>query len=157
MVLEATEEEIIAFAKIGLMNDKPPRTMGIRHVALKVKDLKACEHFYVDVLGYAVEWRPDPDNLYLNLDADNLALHRDERVRPGLPESSLDHFGIMLRQADDVDAWAAHLKAHGIKLLKEPKTHRDGARSFYTADPEGNVIQFIHHPSIAGAEGPKTV
>jgi|SRR5579883_531167 len=137
------------------MNEQPPRTLGIRHVALKVRDLAAAEHFYVDVLGYAVEWRPDPDNLYLNRDADNLALHRDDKARPGLPESSLDHFGIMLRRAEDVDAWAAHLKKHGVAFVKEPKTHRDGARSFYVKDPEGNVIQFIHHPPIAQAKGPK--
>ena len=38
---------------------------GIRHVALYVGDLAAAERFWVDVMGYAVEWRPDPDNVYL--------------------------------------------------------------------------------------------
>ncbi len=123
----------------------PPATLGIRHVALKVRDLAAAEAFYCGVLGYRVEWRPDADNLYLTRDADNLALHRDAGAGPG----SLDHFGIMLRKAGDVDAWAASLTGRGVALRKEPKTHRDGARSFYVADPEGNVLQFIHHPPIA--------
>ena len=125
---------------------EPPATLGIRHVALKVQDLDAAETFYVMVLGYRVEWRPDDGNVYLTRDGDNLALHR-EASKP--PPGTLDHFGIMLKKADDVDAWAAHLKSHGIVLSKEPKTHRDGARSFYVNDPEGNTIQFIHHPPIA--------
>ena len=52
--------------------------LGIRHVALYVADLAAAERFWVDVMGYAVEWRPDPDNVYLCGARDNLALHRHE-------------------------------------------------------------------------------
>jgi len=34
---------------------KPDPTSGLRHVALFVSDLEACEKFYVDLLGMAVE------------------------------------------------------------------------------------------------------
>lgn len=126
---------------------RPPETLGIRHIALFVSDLAKSESFYCGVLGYQIEWRPDAENLYLTADGqDNLALHK---AKSALGESRLDHFGIVLRKADDVDAWHEHLKRHGAKILKEPKTHRDGARSFYAADPDGNVLQFIHHPPIA--------
>ena len=54
----------------------------------------------------------------------------------------------MLRKPEDIDAWAGYLKGRGVSL-KEPKTHRDGARSFYVNDPEGNLIQFICHPPIS--------
>ena len=54
---------------------RPPR-VGIRHVALWVADLAAAERFWVDVMGYDVEWRPDDDNVYLSTGPDNLALHR---------------------------------------------------------------------------------
>ncbi len=125
----------------------PPATLGIRHVALSVSDLKAAEGFYCGVLGYQVEWRPDADNLYVTMNGhDNLALHKATKA---LGETRLDHFGIVVKAAADVDAWCAHLKAHGARILKEPKTHRDGARSFYCADPDGNVLQFLHHPPIS--------
>ncbi|MBI3289292.1 MAG: VOC family protein [Elusimicrobia bacterium] len=120
-----------------------PPTLGIRHIALFVSDMARAEAFYCGELGYRVEWRPDPDNLYLTMSGqDNLALHKGA---PGA-ETRLDHFGIMLRAADDVDAWYEHLKARAVKA---PKTHRDGARSFYIKDPDGNALQFIHHPPVA--------
>ncbi len=53
-----------------------PSLLGIRHVALFAGDLAAAERFWVDVMGYAVEWRPDDDNVYLCSGSDNLALHR---------------------------------------------------------------------------------
>ena len=125
----------------------PPSTLGIRHVALLVSDLKKAESFYCGALGYEVEWRPDADNLYLSAGGqDNLALHKGD---PGA-ETRLDHFGIILKKADDVDAWHAHLKAKGAVIVKEPKTHRDGARSFYAKDPDGNTLQFVCPPPLSG-------
>jgi hypothetical protein len=34
-------------------------------------------------------------------------------------------------------------------MMQAPRTHRDGARSFYCRDPEGNLVQMIYHPPIA--------
>ncbi len=45
---------------------RPAPGIGMRHVALCVREFAACEHFYVDLLGMREEWRPDPDNLYLS-------------------------------------------------------------------------------------------
>jgi catechol 2,3-dioxygenase-like lactoylglutathione lyase family enzyme len=130
--------------------DRPPATIGMRHVALFVPDLAACEHFYVGLLGMTVEWRPDPDNVYLTSGQDNLALHRlPPGVAIGGPQR-LDHIGFMLARAEDVDAWHAFLLAHGIKMKTAPRTHRDGARSFYCWDPCDTVVQMIFHPPLAG-------
>ena len=136
-----------------------PSHAGLRHLALNVRDLAAMKRFYVDLLGFAVEWEPDPDNVYLSSGIDNLALHRsdgghmgpplhegaDLRVGPG----ALDHLGLIVRSADDVDKWAAFLESRGVALKAKPKTHRDGARSLYFVDPDGNSIQIIHHPPIS--------
>jgi hypothetical protein len=37
-------------------------------------------------------------------------------------------------------------------MRTEPRTHRDGARSFYCYDPEGAVVQVIHHPPVVDWE-----
>jgi catechol 2,3-dioxygenase-like lactoylglutathione lyase family enzyme len=97
-----------------------------------------------------VEWRPDSDNVYLTGGTDNLALHRAPAgAEPG-PAQRLDHIGFVLREMEEVDTWHAFLKANGVAIVKEPRTHRDGARSFYCRDPDGNTVQLIYHPPLAG-------
>lgn len=132
---------------------KPPtKPLGLWHVALNVVDLDAVERFYVDLLGFEVEWRPDPDNVYLTSGRDNLAIHRVAGPLATHQASPLDHVGLMLAQADDVDVWHAHLTKHGVEIRTEPRTHRDGARSFYCVDPAGNGVQIIHHPPVVSAK-----
>jgi catechol 2,3-dioxygenase-like lactoylglutathione lyase family enzyme len=131
-----------------------PPLRGLRHVAIFSPDLAAAERFWVEVMGYAVEWRPDPDNVYLSSGTDNLALHR----QPPTPSSSsssssslprLDHIGLAVPAPDDVDAWAAHLAAQGIALEAPPRTHRDGSRSLYLRTPDGVLLQIIYHKPLS--------
>jgi catechol 2,3-dioxygenase-like lactoylglutathione lyase family enzyme len=130
-----------------------PAHAGLRHLALHARDLDAMKRFYIDVLGFAVEWEPDPDNVYLSSGIDNLALHRAAAAPAGptvRANQALDHLGLIVRSPDDVDRWASFLESRGVTLAAKPKTHRDGARSLYFSDPDGNTIQIIHHPPISG-------
>jgi len=128
--------------------NRPPATGGMRHVAIYVENFDACEHFYVELLGMAVEWRPDPDNVYLCSGNDNVALHR---AKSPLSEEGqhLDHIGFILRQIEDVDAWYDFLLENGVEMRTKPRTHRDGARSFYCLDPDATTVQMIYHPPIS--------
>lgn len=127
----------------------PGGMLGMRHVALFVQDIDACLKFYLEVVGMQLEWQPDPDNYYLTTGADNLALHRSSVAdKPSGPQR-LDHIGFIIQTPGQVDAWHAHFVQHGVKILQAPKTHRDGARSFYCADPAGNTVQLIYHPPLA--------
>lgn len=127
---------------------KRPRHRGLRHLALRVRDLEACVRFYTETLGFHLEWQPDPDNAYLTSGTDNLALHRVASLPA--EAAALDHLGLLVDRPDEVDAWAAFLEARGVKMERPPRTHRDGARSFYFPDPDGNMIQIIYHPPISG-------
>ena len=129
---------------------RPEATLGLRHVALQVHELEACERFYVELLGMRVEWRPDADNVYLSGGSDNLALHRLHGPHADSSAQRLDHMGFMLKRIEQVDVWYEFLKSHGVRIAKEPRTHRDGARSFYCYDPDGNLVQLIYHPPLAG-------
>jgi catechol 2,3-dioxygenase-like lactoylglutathione lyase family enzyme len=128
---------------------RPPATLGMRHVALNVNDVGACERFYVGLLGMTVEWRPDADNVYLTSGNDNLALHRAPGVAGGQSQR-LDHIGFFVASPGQVDAWYDYLDDNGVAVKSPPRTHRDGARSFYCSDPEGTTVQVIYHPPIAG-------
>ncbi len=131
---------------------RPESHLGLRHLALNVRDMAASERFYVKLLGMAVEWRPDPDNLYLSSGPDNLALHK--AAAGGFDESAqrLDHIGFFLDAPEAVDRWFAFLDSEGVRMRNAPRTHRDGARSFYCYDPDGTVVQIIYHPPVAAYE-----
>lgn len=122
--------------------------LGIRHVALRVRDVEASVRFYTQILKMTVEWRPDPGNAYLTGGSDNLALHQVESGLAPASAQSLDHFGFVVSSPEEVDAWAVEIESRGIELVQRPKTHRDGARSFYFRDPDGNLIQVIWIPYI---------
>lgn len=124
------------------------KTLGLRHVALNVFDVETCAQFYKTIFNMEIEWQPDRDNVYLTSGHDNLALHRVEQCVRERKTQSLDHIGFFVETPDDVDQWFAFLKENHVKIIKEPKLHRDGAKSLYCADPEGNVIQVIYHPPI---------
>lgn len=131
----------------GMADQRPPLA-GLWHVALNVPDVEAALGFYRDVIGLSVEWRPDPDNVYLTGGRDNLALHKGPKAEGA---QALDHIGFVLPEPDDVEAWASRFEAEGYPLEKPVKNHRDGARSFYLRDPAGNLVQFIWHPPLAAA------
>ena len=137
-------------AAVGLVareGDRPPLA-GLRHVALFARRFEETVAFYVDVMGMAVEWRPDPDNAYLTSGVDNLAIHRAS-VDAAEQGQRLDHIGFVLDRPEDVDRWHEFLLGHGVPILAVPKTHRDGARSLYCSDPEGTTVQMIFHPPLA--------
>ena len=131
------------------MVEKPAALGGLRHVALFVEKFAECEHFYVQLLGMAVEWRPDANNVYLSSGIDNLALHRSDPVAINVRQR-LDHIGFIIDEIGQVDTWHAFLKANQVEIKTAPRTHRDGARSFYCLDPDGTMVQLIYHPPISG-------
>lgn len=129
---------------------RPDNTLGLRHIALFVENLEVCTDFYTRLLGMEIEWQPDADNVYLSSQGqDNLALHRWQGEAMS-KQQKLDHIGFILRTEQAVDAWHAFFVQEGVKIVKLPKTHRDGARSFYCLDPAGVLVQMIYHPPIAG-------
>ncbi len=123
--------------------------LGLRHVALFVTQFEACIDFYTRVLPMTIEWQPDADNCYLTSGTDNLALHRAKSDSPFPSHQRLDHFGFVLATKAAVDQWHAHCAAKTTAAISPPKQHRDGAYSFYLADPDGNSIQMIYHPPIS--------
>ncbi|MCH9643891.1 MAG: VOC family protein [Gammaproteobacteria bacterium] len=125
------------------------KTLGLRHVALFVKDLEACRDFYTNLLNMEIEWQPDEDNIYLTSGNDNLALHRAKADFSDKDSQRLDHIGFIIESPEKVDEWHTYLSENNVKILMKPKTHRDGAHSFYCEDPSGNHVQMIYHPPIS--------
>ncbi len=125
---------------------KPKPTAGMHHVALFVQKLEACTHFYTELLGMTIDWQPDDNNVYLTSGNDNLALHRAPNDFTPDQYQRLDHIGFFLAEPQEVDTWFDYLKNHNVTIKALPKDHRDGSRSFYCADPDGNTVQLIYYP-----------
>lgn len=123
---------------------QPKPHAGLHHVALYVKKLEECTQFYVDLLGMKLNWQPDNDNVYLSSGNDNFALHRAPINFQPDKHQRLDHIGFFLRERGEVDNWHVYLREHGVLIKAAPKDHRDGTRSFYFADPDGNIVQMIY-------------
>ena len=123
---------------------KPALHGGLRHLALYSTNLEASTRFYTDILGLEIVWQPDADNVYLSSGSDNFALHRAPAGFKADGDQRLDHLGFFLRERADVDEWHQYMQEQHVPIKAAPKDHRDGTRSFYCADPDGNVVQMIY-------------
>jgi catechol 2,3-dioxygenase-like lactoylglutathione lyase family enzyme len=124
---------------------------GMRHIALRVTDMKRSKKFYQGVLGMKVVWEPDPRNVYLSSGCDNLALHESSQGGSSL-EEHLDHLGFVVESVGRVRELEHEFRTQGVKIVHPFKIHRDGSASFYCSDPDGIVIQMIYEPHISPQE-----
>ena len=123
--------------------------LGLRHLALKVRNFNECLSFYTEILGITIDWKPDNENVYLTNGKDNLALHFDSSVTNDISDTRLDHFGIFVRNKEDIDTYLNHMLKNKVKIHKNKKIHRDNSISFYVEDPDGNVMQILWHPTLS--------
>jgi catechol 2,3-dioxygenase-like lactoylglutathione lyase family enzyme len=128
----------------------PIATRGLRHLALRVRDVARAQTFYSEIFGMQTVWQPDADNCYLSSGCDNLALHRRPAGDAAPAEAQvLDHLGFIVPTAEAVWAAAEVLRARQVPIVKEPRHHRDGSCSVYCADPDGNIVQILFEPTIS--------
>lgn len=92
----------------------------IDHVAIVVDDINKAAHWYQDKFDCRLTWH-DESWAYLQFDNCGLAL-----VTEGHHPA---HFAI---RTGDLD-----------RSLGQPKAHRDGTRSIYLYDPDGNAVEMI--------------
>jgi catechol 2,3-dioxygenase-like lactoylglutathione lyase family enzyme len=124
---------------------------GIRHIALKVTDVKRSKAFYRENFGMEVVWEPDPENAYLSSGIDNLALH-EASIAVAATDSRLDHFGFLVESIERVRELEKEFETRGVKIVHPFKLHRDGSASFYCADPDGIIIQMLYEPHLSRQE-----
>jgi len=115
------------------------RVEGIHHVAIKVRDLSACEQFYAGVLGLAVVARPRPGSVWLAAGGGALLMLEQGAGGPDTAPledaaAGLHLLALRIARADRA-AWAARLAV----VAETPHT-------LYVRDPEGNRIGLSHHP-----------
>ena len=111
-----------------------PQHNGLRHLALKVRDLHAMKRFYVDLLGFKVRpAKPLADGRPFVPFTQGLAL------TAGGPNTApqIDHIAF---KAKDVRAISARLKKANVKFDRDLHDGIYGL-TIYVFDPDGNMIE----------------
>jgi glyoxylase I family protein len=126
------------------------RIQHIDHLVLRVQDIDAMLHFYVEVLGCCREKVQADIGLYqlragaslIDLVPVTGQLGRAGGAPPGPEGRNLDHFCLRIEPFEG-EALRAYLKDRGAD--PGPVESRYGADgqgpSIYLADPEGNVVE----------------
>jgi catechol 2,3-dioxygenase-like lactoylglutathione lyase family enzyme len=123
---------------------------GMRHIALKVRDVAQSKQFYREIFGMDVVWEPDSKNAYLSSGCDNLALHEvTESFLNTAEERQLDHLGFLVESIERVAELEEDFRSKGVKIVHPFQIHRDGSASFYCADPDDVVIQMLYEPTLS--------
>ncbi|NNJ70065.1 MAG: hypothetical protein HKP10_02110 [Kiritimatiellales bacterium] len=132
---------------------------GVCHFGLSVADLEESIRFYRDVLGLVVSERREQDAFFQVGNDDVLALIQypwdeerfDAEMRPKNRGKNFTHFGLTAESAKAVFDFQEHLRAHGVKIVKEAYERWDGA-SLYFLDPNGYTLEFIYFDPAGIAE-----
>ena len=123
---------------------------GICHFGLSVADLDESVGFYTGVLGLKMSERREKDAFFPIGENDVVALIQypggrkrfDEEMRPKNRGKAFTHFGLAADSVKAVFEFQEHLKAHGVRIVKEAYERWDGA-SLYFLDPNGYTLEYI--------------
>jgi glyoxylase I family protein len=125
------------------------------HLVLRVVNLQAMMHFYIDVLGCTLEkvqediglWQLRAGNALIDLVPIDGLLGKKGGAPAGQEARNLDHFCLQVEPFDG-EAIIAHLKQRGC--APGPIESRYGANgqgpSIYVSDPEGNTVELKGPP-----------
>jgi len=115
----------------------PTATLGGVTPILRVADLDASVAYYVERLGFGLQWRTGPV-ASVGRDGASLMLCEGDQGSAGT---------WVWIAASDVDDLYAELRARGARLRHPPANYPWGSRECQITDPDGHVLRF-------GAESP---
>ena len=109
---------------------------GLSHIALKVRDLKETEDFYVGVLGLKVAFRSPPGMIFLTTPGSVDLLNFVKTTQRPRANQGLEHLGFKVTSTDLKKLEAKFAKA-GLKI-----DGRRGHTAFYISDPNGYQLEY---------------
>jgi len=123
-----------------------PETLRLRDAApsLTVNDIEKSLAWYRDVLGCLVKdrWERDGKLAGAEMRAGGVPFYiEQDDWKKGRDRKKGEGFSIYCTTAQDVDALAAAIKAHGGTLAEEPQSRPWGSRDFAIVDPDGFKIR----------------
>ena len=111
---------------------------GLRHIALRTRDLKTTEKFYTEVLGLKVAFRVPPSMVFLSTPGSKDLLNFVGSTKRPSASAGLEHFGFKTTKAG-LKRIEKRLKAGGVAIAG-----RRGKSAIYIVDPNGYQIEYYY-------------
>jgi catechol 2,3-dioxygenase-like lactoylglutathione lyase family enzyme len=134
-----------------------PVARDILETCLYVNDLEAAERFYTDIVGLTFVAREKGRHVFFRCGDRMLLLFSPEATDEESADDTIPPHGTrgaghvaFSIQADELQSWRDHLKAHGVEVEAEVQSGKRG-RSLYFRDPSGNSLE-VAPPVIWGIE-----
>ncbi len=108
--------------------------------ALRITDYERSKAFYVEGLGFEVEWehRFEPHlPVFMRVSRDGMAIFLSQH-RGDCQVGGLVHFFI-----PNVDEWYAEFQGRGAAVKSPPNETLEGLRDMTVVDPDGNQLRFM--------------
>jgi catechol 2,3-dioxygenase-like lactoylglutathione lyase family enzyme len=109
---------------------------------LRVNSVAASIRFYVDVLGFKLDWGGEDESSFASVSRDGRAimLSQGEQGQPG----TWIWIGV-----EDIEPLFAEYSAKGVKVREQP-TNYAWAYEMKIEDPDGHVLRFGSEPKALG-------
>lgn len=140
------------------------RVTLIHHINIQVSNRERTREWYENVLGAEFSDRgPELNQRQLQFKLGNAEIHTSDTPNPTPVPSN--HFAVEIL---DWDEMIAHLDELGVPYSPAPRSRTEGTKSSYGIrgysnapytyihDPDGNMIELVHHPlGVKDSEGNK--
>jgi glyoxylase I family protein len=118
---------------------------GLEHTALASPEPKRLAQWYVDTLGFRINYEYDGNYFVRAADGSMLEIipSQGEPAATGMRTPGIRHLAVAVSDFDE-----AHeaLKAKGVTFLTEP-INNAGNRLLFFADVDGNILHLIARPA----------
>jgi catechol 2,3-dioxygenase-like lactoylglutathione lyase family enzyme len=126
---------------------RAPELRSVLETVLYFQEQGAAERFYVDVLGMRLIAKQPGRSLFFRAGSSVFLLFDASAAQkagelPPHGATGSGHVCFVVEPAS-YQGWKSHLKAHGVKILKEVEWP-GGLQSFYFRDPDDNLLEIAN-------------
>jgi len=118
---------------------KKPKTYGLTHIAVAVKDLKRTSLFYQKVFDMEVMYKEENFLQLTTPGSHDIIVFEKKKASYG-KTGGIIHFGFRLKKADDIDEMAERIQSAGGKITSKGE-FCPGEPYIFFKDPDGCEVE----------------
>jgi len=118
---------------------KKPKTYGLTHIAVAVKDLKRTSLFYQKVFDMEVMYKEENFLQLTTPGSHDIIVFEKKKASYG-KTGGIIHFGFRLKKADDIDEMAERIQSAGGEIISKGE-FCPGEPYIFFKDPDGYEVE----------------